>query len=148
MTSKVDGGPTLSKIGWICLVCAGHDWTPPCDWLPAASDRPLVDGCWQAACIANKHDTSTQCLTNVGPPSTTLAQHWSNIGWMSRIYWVLTDWLATPAAADCSASHRPANTIIINQPGPRWKYPSLDSEAEEWRIIMRFSLALRRRKSS
>ena len=28
----------------------------------------------------SKHETSIQCCTNVGPPSTTLAQHWSNIG--------------------------------------------------------------------
>ena len=26
-----------------------------------------------------KHDTSTQCWTNPGPPSTTSAHHWSNI---------------------------------------------------------------------
>ena len=32
-----------------------------------------------------KHETSTQCWSNVGPPSTTLAQHWFNIGWMSRV---------------------------------------------------------------
>ena len=28
----------------------------------------------------SKHDTSAQCLTNAGPPSTTLAHLWSNIG--------------------------------------------------------------------
>ena len=28
-----------------------------------------------------------QCFTNVVPTSTTLAQHWSNIGWMCRVYW-------------------------------------------------------------
>ena len=35
----------------------------------------------------SKHDTSTQCLTNVGPLSMTLAQHWSNIGRMCRVCW-------------------------------------------------------------
>ena len=35
----------------------------------------------------SKNETSTQCCTNVGPPSTTLAQHWLNIGWMSRVCW-------------------------------------------------------------
>ena len=35
----------------------------------------------------SKHETSTQCWTNIGPPSTTLAQHWSNIGSMSRACW-------------------------------------------------------------
>ena len=33
----------------------------------------------QISCACWVHDTSTQCLTNVDPPST-LAQHWSNIG--------------------------------------------------------------------
>ena len=31
-----------------------------------------------------EQETSTQCWTNVGPASTTLAQHWSSIAWMSR----------------------------------------------------------------
>ena len=35
----------------------------------------------------SKQDTTTECLTNVGPPSTTLAQHWSNIGWLCRVCW-------------------------------------------------------------
>ena len=30
----------------------------------------------------------TQCWVNVGPPSTTLAQHWPSIGSSSRAYWV------------------------------------------------------------
>ena len=29
--------------------------------------------------VPSKHDTSSQCLSNVGPPSTTLAQHWSTL---------------------------------------------------------------------
>ena len=32
----------------------------------------------------SKHETWIQCWINVGPPSATLAQHWSNIGSMSR----------------------------------------------------------------
>ena len=45
----------------------------------------------QTDCVAwlpRKHETSTQCYTNVGPPSTTLARHWYNIGSMSRICWL------------------------------------------------------------
>ena len=41
---------------------------------------------WQL--LPSKHESSTRCWTNVGPTSTTLAQHWSNIGWMSRVCWV------------------------------------------------------------
>ena len=35
----------------------------------------------------SKHDISTQCRTNVGPPSTPLAQHWSSTGSMCRVCW-------------------------------------------------------------
>ena len=39
--------------------------------------------------MPSKHDISTQCWTNTGPPATTLAQHRSNIGSMSRACWVV-----------------------------------------------------------
>ena len=40
--------------------------------------------------LPSKHDTSTQCKSNAGPPSTTLVQHWTNIGLMYRVCWVGT----------------------------------------------------------
>ena len=33
-----------------------------------------------------KHETVTQGRFNVGPPSTTLVQHWADIGWLSRVW--------------------------------------------------------------
>ena len=36
--------------------------------------------------LPSKHETSTKYCTNVDPPSTTLAQHWPNIG--SGVCWV------------------------------------------------------------
>ena len=35
------------------------------------------------------HDTLTQCWTNVGPESQTVAKHWSNIGSMSPVFWYM-----------------------------------------------------------
>ena len=35
----------------------------------------------------SKHGTLIQCCSNVVPPSTTLGQHWSNIGSMGRVCW-------------------------------------------------------------
>ena len=35
-----------------------------------------------------KHEMSTQCWIIVGPPATTLAQHWTSIKLMCRICWV------------------------------------------------------------
>ena len=32
----------------------------------------------------SKHEAFTQCCFNVGPPSSTLAQHWNSIKWMPR----------------------------------------------------------------
>ena len=38
--------------------------------------------------MPRKHWTLNHCLANVSPPSTTLVQHWPNIGSMTRVYWV------------------------------------------------------------
>ena len=36
----------------------------------------------------SKHGSLNQYCINVGPPSSTLAQHWNSIRWMSRVCWV------------------------------------------------------------
>ena len=41
------------------------------------------------AIAPSKNETSTQSWTNVGPPSTMSAQHWSNNGSMCRVCWVV-----------------------------------------------------------
>ena len=38
-------------------------------------------------CITSKHETLTQCCSNVGPPYTTLAHHRTNTGSTSRVCW-------------------------------------------------------------
>ena len=35
----------------------------------------------------SKHGTLKQCWSNVGPPSATLAQHYTSIVWMCRVCW-------------------------------------------------------------
>ena len=43
---------------------------------------------WRGACgQGSKHETLSHCWFNVGPPSTTLAQHWTNNDSMSRVCW-------------------------------------------------------------
>ena len=37
--------------------------------------------------MRSKHEAFTRCCFNVGPASSTLAQHWNNIGWMPRTRW-------------------------------------------------------------
>ena len=39
--------------------------------------------------LSSKHETFTQCWFNVGPPSATLDQLWTNIRWTSRVCWVI-----------------------------------------------------------
>ena len=48
-------------------------------WLSAAQSRQHP----------GKHGTWSQCLVDVGPPSTTLVQHRPNIGSVSRVYEIL-----------------------------------------------------------
>ena len=48
----------------------------------------------------SKHGAFTQCCFNVGPPSSTLAQHWNSIGWMPRVCW------GTSAQHDCELNAR------------------------------------------
>ena len=43
------------------------------------------------------------CCTNVGPPSTTLAQHWYNVGSMSLDCWVLPGEHQIRSASTCSS---------------------------------------------
>ena len=39
--------------------------------------------------LSSKHKAFTQCCVNVGPTSSTLAQHWNSIGRMPRVCWVI-----------------------------------------------------------
>ena len=88
-------GERLVFVG--CLIVHAHYSTELLCFVPSfwglhsirrASKSPLKT-CFVPIpqCPPNKHETSTQCWANVGPPSTTLAQHWSSIGSMSRVYW-------------------------------------------------------------
>ena len=49
--------------------CPHLNMTP---WWPTRSSNP------------SKHESLTHCWFNVGPPTTTLAQHWTNNGWKYR----------------------------------------------------------------
>ena len=61
--------------------------------------------CWhhQNVSIPSKNETSIQCCTNVGPPSTTLGQHWYNVGSMSLDCWVLPGEHQIRSASICSS---------------------------------------------
>ena len=50
-----------------CVSNVGPEWSP--HW----------------SCRDTEKNTLTQCWVNVGPPSTTMAQHWPNIGWVSLV---------------------------------------------------------------
>ena len=49
---------------------------------------------------SSKHETLSQCWANAGPPSSTLAQNWPNIGTTSHVCWYIT----SLEALDCSVS--------------------------------------------
>ena len=46
--------------------------------------------------MPSEHETLSHCWFNVGPPSTTLAQHWTNNGSKSRVCWVCSDDIVLP----------------------------------------------------
>ena len=46
-----------------------------------------------------KHGAFTGCSFNVGPPSSTLAQHWNSNGWMPRISWGVNKYCFTSLSA-------------------------------------------------
>ena len=49
---------------------------------------------WRGATRESKHEAFTQCCFNVGPPSSTLAQHWNSIGLIPCVCWLVNTGLA------------------------------------------------------
>ena len=58
----------------------------------------------------SKHETFTRCWLNVGPASTTLAQHWTNNGSKSRVCWDIYGAKELPAN-----SRRWSNVVLISE---------------------------------
>ena len=80
--------------------------------------------------LGGKHETSTLCRTNVGPASTTLAQHWFNNGSMSRVCWdgsVIAPGMSR-SRCPCDPGPAPPERRATTSPGhpspPGLDYPS------------------------
>ena len=59
-------------------------------WSTFYDAGPTLNQQWlNASCLQHpsKHEALSHCWFNVGPPSTTLAQHWTNFGSMPRVCW-------------------------------------------------------------
>ena len=65
-----------------------------------------------------QHETLSQCWFNVGPSSTTLAQHWTSIGSMSRVFWVCMCHYATVRIMVTNCRNYPENIWDKIPPGP------------------------------
>ena len=88
---------------------------------------------WHVGYMPSKHGTFTQCCFNVGPPSATLAQHWNNIGWTSRVCWVVCKELVNNASSrflhivlikrEAQARHRMTSgvTLPCTASQPQWQ---------------------------
>ena len=48
--------------------------------------------------LVSKHNTLAQFWCDVSPPSTTLAQHHTNIGWTSHVCWLIVFFYRTPVS--------------------------------------------------
>ena len=62
----------------------------------------------------SKHEALTQCCSNVGPPSSTSAQHYNNIGPMPRVSWEV------PAAV-CINPYKNRRPPIVNSWMRHWQ---------------------------
>ena len=60
-------------------------WTKVNLPLTITEQRELCNLC--SVWYPSKQSAFTQCCFNVGPALKTVAQHWNNIGWMSRVCW-------------------------------------------------------------
>ena len=49
--------------------------------------QPLSTKATYCVRAPSKHETFTQCCFHVWPASKTVAQHWNDIGWTSRVWW-------------------------------------------------------------
>ena len=67
----------------ICLV----------SWLSTQHVSPTLGQYFGLHWIQAKTIHQSNCWINVGPASTTLAQHWSNNGWMSDVHWAVINQL-------------------------------------------------------
>ena len=82
-------------------------WPTACDAGPTLN-QPWVNvssllGCLNKLVIPlRENEASTQCRFNVGPASSTLAQQWIDIGWMSRVCWEAWGWCNTGDVATLS----------------------------------------------
>ena len=79
------------------LACKGLDWSP-------SAFRTDRTGCMGGAAVRpcgrlnSKHDTLNQCWFNVGPSATTLVQHKTSFGSMSRVSWDMSSPTEEPYA--------------------------------------------------
>ena len=64
-----------------------------------------------ASLLPGVHETPTQCWIVVGPPSATLAQHWSSVGSASRVCW---NSIPGRSAAEPRAAAEGGGAVISN----------------------------------
>ena len=101
---------------------------------------------WKLIMLPSKHDTSTQCWSNIGPTSTTVAQHWTNIVLMYRVYcdtyqW---NWRCSPLSFSThrSRSVHPPLHNLWGQNGPLYTnsgwnvYPENTEIGAKWGITI------------
>ena len=84
-------------------------------------ERSVIEPARHRGLPPSKHDTLNQCWFNVGPASATLAQHYSSIGSMCRVFWAGTIYLLE-TSSDESRGHlvisqgRMSDTVIYRGP--------------------------------
>ena len=68
-----------------CQGCDRRICDHSCEWWKHSIK--IMSPCRAGEYISSNYETFSQCLLNIGPPSTPLAQHWASFGRTSRVCW-------------------------------------------------------------
>ena len=78
-------GRRLRKLSQIASGATAIFWKMAYHQATVCDVGPAVTWSWMM--YPGKHEAFTQCCFNIGPASSTLAQHWDRIAWMPLVCW-------------------------------------------------------------
>ena len=95
-------------IGWAIAVCVAIP-------IPIVACVTFIraKGSVTEVTYPGKHETFNQCWFNIGPPSQTVEQHWTSIGWTSCVCWDGAN-LTVPVKTDLFYYWYVADMLIYN----------------------------------
>ena len=129
------------RVIWFSSSIIRHTWDVHGSWI---ADMYIVKHETLAIrVLPSKHGAFNQCRFDVGPASTTLAQHQNNTGWSPRVCWVIRYWSNIPRQGCSQHAGQNSSPFLITNNNitstcsmERWFHssPFLITDCdEEWR---------------